>query len=127
MSSNQKKAEKVSAKMARQEKEKNPADGAGKEAGKKRRGIRPAEQQRRMSSITRKLHWYWIRRRSVRFFFADLMVFLLACLDGCGNAERGPVIVRPFYLPDAVCASILQGSDCPPVCATERTNLGNKQ
>ena len=87
MSSNQKKAEKVSAKMARQEKEKNPADGAGKEAGKKRRGIRPAEQQRRMSSITRKLHWYWIRRRSVRFFFADLMVFLLACIGWCADRE----------------------------------------
>ncbi|MBO7711102.1 MAG: sensor histidine kinase [Lachnospiraceae bacterium] len=55
--------------------------GAGK--GKKR----PAEQIRRVSSITRKLHWYGIRRRMLTFLWADLLFVLLAFIGWCADRE----------------------------------------
>ena len=36
---------------------------------KARKRMFPADQQRRMSSITRKLHWYGIRKKLLRFLF----------------------------------------------------------
>ena len=48
---------------------------------------RPAEQQKRMSSIARKLHWYGIRRKLARFFLTDF-IFLAALTAGwCAMQE----------------------------------------
>ena len=40
-----------------------------------------------MSSITRSLHWYWIRRTILRFFLMDLLIFVLACIGWCADRE----------------------------------------
>ena len=49
--------------------------------------IRPADQLRRVSSITRKLHWYWIRKRILLFFGTDLLLFVLLCAGWCADQE----------------------------------------
>ena len=60
--------------------------------------------QQRMTSITRKLHWYWIRKRLLRFLFTDLLFFLIACLLWCLDREFavtgtiGPENVRNLAL-----------------------------
>ena len=46
-----------------------------------------ADQTKRMSSITRKLHWYGIRSRLFRFFRMDLIFFVLACVGWCADQE----------------------------------------
>ena len=48
---------------------------------------RPSDQLKRMSSITRRLHWYWIRKRSLRFLRIDLFFFVLACIGWCADRE----------------------------------------
>ena len=57
--------------------------GAGADRG---RGISPDE-QRRMTSITRKLHWYGIRRRLVRFFCTDVFLFAALAVLWCADQE----------------------------------------
>ncbi len=56
-----------------------------KKAEERRR--RPAEHQKRMSSITRKLHWHWIRGQLWRYLLTDLIVFVLACIGWCAERE----------------------------------------
>ena len=92
MSLNQKKAEAKAAETARKAALKTAAADrkaavkAGKSA-RKRRPAKPAEQQRRMTSITRKLRWYMVRKKFLRFFFSDLLFFLLACVGWCADRE----------------------------------------
>ena len=45
------------------------------------------DQQRRMTSITRKLHWYGIRKRFSRFLFTDLLMGVLATVGWCADQE----------------------------------------
>lgn len=45
------------------------------------------EQVRRMSSITRKLHWYGIRKRILAFLCWDLFFWVLACVGWCADRE----------------------------------------
>ena len=58
-----------------------------KKTGTVKRPRPVAQQQRRMSSITRKLHWYWIRRRTLRCFLTDLFLFVLGCVLWCADRE----------------------------------------
>ena len=58
-----------------------------KKDNQKSKQKRPAEQVRRVSSITRRLHWYGIRRRILTFFGADLLFVLLACAGWCADRE----------------------------------------
>ena len=53
----------------------------------KRSRVRTSEPLKRMSSITRRLHWYGIRKRSFRFFRIDLFFFLLICVGWCADRE----------------------------------------
>ena len=48
---------------------------------------RASDQLKRMSSITRRLHWYWIRKRSLRFLRIDLFFYILACIGWCADRE----------------------------------------
>ena len=43
--------------------------------------------QRRVTSITRELHWYWIRKKILRSFFTDLLVFVLLTAGWCASQE----------------------------------------
>ncbi len=43
--------------------------------------------QKRMSSITRRLHWYGIRKKLLLFFNLDLLFFILACVGWCADQE----------------------------------------
>ena len=54
---------------------------------RKRGRVRPAEQQRKMTSITRKLHWYGIRSRLLHFILTDLLFFVLAFVGWCADRE----------------------------------------
>ena len=76
MSSSQKKT----AKKPDQGKKKKPENKA-----EYKRRERSADQVKRMSSITRKLHRYWIRRQLLRYLLTDLTVFVIIgvlwCLD----------------------------------------------
>ncbi len=56
-------------------------------AASKKSSRRPAEQVRRVSSITRKLHWYGIRKRMGTFLWADLLFVLLALIGWCADRE----------------------------------------
>ena len=58
-----------------------------KEQKKNRKRMFPADQQRRMSSITRKLHWYGIRKKLLRFLFTDLVFFVAMALLWCTEKE----------------------------------------
>ena len=49
--------------------------------------MRASDQLKRMSSITRRLHWYGIRKRSFLFLRIDLFFFLLLCLGWCADRE----------------------------------------
>ena len=57
------------------------------EKARKMQGRRGIDQQRRMTSITRKLHWYWIRRRLWRFIVTDAVIFILAAAGWCADRE----------------------------------------
>ena len=46
-----------------------------------------SDQQRRMSSITRRLHWYWIRDRFWDYLVTDLILFALAVIGWCADRE----------------------------------------
>ena len=63
--------------------------GGGSHSGKssyiKRTGI--SDPMKRMSSITRRLHWYGIRQRSLRFLRIDLFFFCLSCVGWCAQLE----------------------------------------
>jgi len=64
---------------------------------KRGRTRHPNQQQKRMTSITRKLHWYWIRKRTLRFFMGDLLLFALGCVLWCADREfaaTGRVILQ---------------------------------
>ena len=43
--------------------------------------------QKRMGSITRKLHWYGIRRKLCRFLFTDLVIVILMTVFWCTEKE----------------------------------------
>ena len=47
----------------------------------------PGGENRRMTSITRKLHWDWIRRKIARFFCTDLLVICLMTAGWCAQQE----------------------------------------
>ena len=49
------------------------------------------DEQRRMSSITRKLHWYGIRKKIARMFGTDLLIALLLTAGWCAQQEYGAV------------------------------------
>ncbi len=46
---------------------------------------------RRMSSITRKLHWNWIRTKAVRSLFMDLLLVFLLAAGWCADREYAAV------------------------------------
>ncbi|MBR0372969.1 MAG: HAMP domain-containing histidine kinase [Mogibacterium sp.] len=46
-----------------------------------------SSEQKKMTSITRELHWYWIRRKLLRFLLTDLAFFILACVGWCADQE----------------------------------------
>ena len=56
-------------------------------AEKRRRPGHSGQQLKRMTSITRKLHWYWIRKRTLRCFLGDLFLFVLGCVLWCADRE----------------------------------------
>ena len=66
---------------------KEPRIGAKSESPAPARTKHPAEQVRRFSSITRKLHWYGIRRRILTFLGADIFFALLAAVGWCADRE----------------------------------------
>ena len=47
----------------------------------------PGDPQRRVSSITRKLHWHWIWRRLGSIVFWDILICALACVGWCISRE----------------------------------------
>ena len=48
---------------------------------------RPADQTTKMTSITRRLHWYLISKVFLRNFLTDLVFFVLACIGWCAITE----------------------------------------
>ena len=54
-------------------------------AARKRRGS--FDEQRRMSSITRRLHWYMLRGKIARFIITDLLLFVLLAFGWCAGQE----------------------------------------
>ena len=62
-------------------------EGRKQEPKDRKKSLRPYEQQKRMGSITRKLHWYWIRNRILRYFCSDILMMLLAIAGWCANLE----------------------------------------
>ena len=56
-------------------------------AEKRKRPGHSGQQLKRMTSITRKLHWYWIRKRILLFFSTDLLFFILLCVGWCADQE----------------------------------------
>ena len=74
----------------------------------KTKKVRPAkigiDPQKRMSSITRRLHWYGIRKKLFLCFSLDLLFFVLACIGWCLDQELTklgrfvPERHRSFYL-----------------------------
>ena len=52
-----------------------------KEAGRTR------EQRGRVTSITRRLHWYGIRKKLARFFWMDILIALLLGVGWCADQE----------------------------------------
>ena len=46
-----------------------------------------SDPQRRMSSITRKLHWHWVRRQLLFMLTTDFLVGLLAVAGWCADQE----------------------------------------
>ncbi len=60
---------------------------------------RRTEQTRKMTSITRRLHWYFISRRLLQNFFTDLLFFVLACIGWCVLTEYLKVgFLSPNYM-----------------------------
>ena len=53
-------------------------------AGKRRS---PLDEQRRMSSITRRLHWYMLRGKIARFITSDLLLFAILAFGWCAGQE----------------------------------------
>ena len=80
-----KKKEKTERRAASSEKERN--DAARKKDRKPAVRTAPAEQTKRVSSITRRLHWYGIRGRTLRFFRTDLLFLVLCCAGWCIERE----------------------------------------
>ena len=60
----------------------------------------------RMTSITRKLHWSWIRKQTAQYLGCDLFFYLLFCIGWCADQEltlAGSFVLknqRSFYLSD---------------------------
>ena len=59
---------------------------AGQLNHRRKRGA-PSDQQRRMTSITRRMHWYLIRGKIARFLGADLMLAVLLTVGWCADRE----------------------------------------
>ena len=55
--------------------------------GKQKGRFAPLDQQRRMTSITRRLHWYGIRRKIARFIGTDLLFLILLPVLWCAEKE----------------------------------------
>ncbi len=53
----------------------------------RRRPVWAADHQRNMTSITRKLHWHWMRKRLTGFLKTDLLLIVLAVLGWCAGQE----------------------------------------
>ena len=53
---------------------------------KKKRGA-PSDEQRRMTSITRKMHWYLLRGKIARFLGSDLLLAVLLTVGWCASQE----------------------------------------
>ena len=56
-------------------------------ASKNRKRVFSSDGQRRMTSITRKLHWYGIRRKIARFFSTDILILILLFAAWCADRE----------------------------------------
>ncbi len=69
--------------------ENGKASGRTEKKKKQRKGVREKrdDQQKRMTSITRKLHWYGIRKKLLHFYLTDLLIWLFGVIGWCADKE----------------------------------------
>ena len=71
---------------------------SGKQKGSKKSGKnRKGDQQKRMTSITRKLHWYGIRKKLLYYYLTDLLIWVLGVVGWCADKEytsQGCIVLR---------------------------------